>query len=218
MVKKEDINKILDILEETYPQAECALDHQNVYQLIVAVALSAQTTDKSVNQVTPALFEKYPTPYELAVADPEEVAQYIKRIGMYKTKSKNIVGLAKSLVENFGGLTLRLPVGARSAGRALLNELSRRIGEDAARALADMYAVYPLYVPNCKPALVRARNAFLLADRRELARQGLSERQIAQCLALRYGLSERSVWEIFKKPLPPAQRQASLLPQPEIDL
>ena len=59
MVKKEDINKILDILEETYPQAECALDHQNVYQLIVAVALSAQTTDKSVNQVTPALFEKY---------------------------------------------------------------------------------------------------------------------------------------------------------------
>lgn len=103
MVKKEDINKILDILEETYPQAECALDHQNVYQLIVAVALSAQTTDKSVNQVTPALFENYPTPYELAVADPEEVAQYIKRIGMYKTKSKNIVGLAKSLVENFGG-------------------------------------------------------------------------------------------------------------------
>ena len=103
MVKKEGINKILDILEETYPQAECALDHQNVYQLIVAVALSAQTTDKSVNQVTPALFEKYPTPYELAVADPEEVAQYIKRIGMYKTKSKNIVGLAKSLVENFGG-------------------------------------------------------------------------------------------------------------------
>lgn len=103
MVKKEDINKILDILEETYPQAECALDHQNVYQLIVAVALSAQTTDNSVNQVTPALFEKYPTPYELAVADPEEVAQYIKRIGMYKTKSKNIVGLAKSLVENFGG-------------------------------------------------------------------------------------------------------------------
>ena len=103
MVKKESINKILDILEETYPQAECALDHQNVYQLIVAVALSAQTTDKSVNQVTPALFEKYPTPYELAVADREEVAQYIKRIGMYKTKSKNIVGLAKSLVENFGG-------------------------------------------------------------------------------------------------------------------
>lgn len=103
MVKNEDINKILDILEDTYPEAECALHHKNVYQLIVAVALSAQTTDKSVNQVTPALFEKYPTPYELAEADPEEVAEYIKRIGMYKTKSKNIIGLAKSLIENYEG-------------------------------------------------------------------------------------------------------------------
>ena len=103
MVKNEDINKILDILEETYPQAECALDHKDVYQLLISVVLSAQTTDKAVNIVTPALFEKYPTPYELAEADPEDVAQYIKRIGMYKTKSKNIVGLAKSLIENYGG-------------------------------------------------------------------------------------------------------------------
>ena len=79
------------------------LDHINVFQLLVAVVLSAQTTDKSVNQVTPALFEKYPTPYELAEADPDEVAEYIKRIGMYKTKSKNIVGLAKALVSQFGG-------------------------------------------------------------------------------------------------------------------
>ena len=103
MVKEQDINKILDILEETYPEAECALDHINVFQLLVAVVLSAQTTDKSVNQVTPALFEKYPTPYELAEADPDEVAEYIKRIGMYKTKSKNIVGLAKALVNQSGG-------------------------------------------------------------------------------------------------------------------
>ena len=103
MVKDSDINKILDILEETYPEAECALKHVNTYQLIVAVVLSAQTTDKAVNLVAPALFEKYPTPYELAEAEPEEVAEYIKRIGMYKTKFKNIVGLAKALVENYGG-------------------------------------------------------------------------------------------------------------------
>ena len=103
MVKSEDINKILDILEETYPEAECALVHKNVYQLIIAVALSAQTTDKSVNQVTPALFEAYPAPDALAAAAPEEVAEYIKRIGMYKTKSKNIVGLAKALVEKYNG-------------------------------------------------------------------------------------------------------------------
>lgn len=103
MVKNEDIKLILDRLEENYPDAECALAHQNVYQLIVAVALSAQTTDKSVNLITPALFEKYPTAADLAVAEVSEVEEYIRRIGMYKTKAKNIVGMAKSLVEKHGG-------------------------------------------------------------------------------------------------------------------
>ena len=93
----------MDILEETYPDAECALHHQNVFQLIVAVALSAQTTDKSVNVVTPALFEKYPDADALAAADVEEVSEYIKRIGMYKTKAKNIVGMAQKLVSDYGG-------------------------------------------------------------------------------------------------------------------
>ena len=103
MVKDKDINTILDILEKTYPDAECALQHENVFQLLIAVALSAQTTDKSVNQVTPALFARYPSPAALAAADPDEVAEYIKRIGMYKTKSKNIVGIAKALENDFGG-------------------------------------------------------------------------------------------------------------------
>ena len=103
-MKREVIDKILDVLEVTYPDAECALHHQDVYQLIVAVALSAQTTDKSVNVVTPALFEAYPDAYALAAADPEEVSTYIRRIGMYKTKAKNIVGMAKALVLNHGGV------------------------------------------------------------------------------------------------------------------
>ncbi|MBQ4649534.1 MAG: endonuclease III [Firmicutes bacterium] len=103
LVKTEDIKTILDILENTYPEAECALDHINVFQLIVAVALSAQTTDKSVNLVTPALFERYPDAYALAAAEPDEVAEYIKRIGMYKTKAKNIVGMAQKLVAEHGG-------------------------------------------------------------------------------------------------------------------
>ncbi|MBR3786212.1 MAG: endonuclease III [Firmicutes bacterium] len=102
-MKREVIDAILDRLEETYPDAECALDHKNVYQLIVAVALSAQTTDKSVNLVTPALFEAYPDAFALAAADPEEVSTYIRRIGMYKTKAKNIVGMAKILVAEHGG-------------------------------------------------------------------------------------------------------------------
>ena len=103
MIEKDKISQILDLLEEAYPEAECALHHQDVFQLIVAVALSAQTTDKSVNQVTPALFAQYPTPQALAEADPEDVAAYIKRIGMYKTKSKNIVAMAQKLCSDFGG-------------------------------------------------------------------------------------------------------------------
>lgn len=103
MLKKEQIKEVLDILEDTYPEAECALNHKNVFQLIVAVALSAQTTDKSVNVVTPALFERYPDADALAAADVEEVSEYIKRIGMYKTKAKNIVGMAQKLVSDYGG-------------------------------------------------------------------------------------------------------------------
>ena len=103
MLEKDKIKEVLDILEETYPDAECALHHQNVFQLIVAVALSAQTTDKSVNVVTPALFERYPDADALAAADVEEVSEYIKRIGMYKTKAKNIVGMAQKLVSDYGG-------------------------------------------------------------------------------------------------------------------
>lgn len=103
MLEKDKIKEVLDTLEETYPEAECALRHQNVFQLIVAVALSAQTTDKSVNLVTPALFERYPDADALSAADVEEVSEYIKRIGMYKTKAKNIVGMAQKLVSDYGG-------------------------------------------------------------------------------------------------------------------
>lgn len=102
-MKKERIKEILDILDETYPDAECALHHKDVFQLIVAVALSAQTTDKSVNQVTPELFAAYPDAFALAEADPEEVSNYIRRIGMYKTKSRNIVNMAKVLAEKYDG-------------------------------------------------------------------------------------------------------------------
>lgn len=103
MLEKGKIKEVLDILEKTYPEAECALHHKNVFQLIVAVALSAQTTDKSVNVVTPSLFERYPDAEALAAADVEEVSEYIKRIGMYKTKAKNIVGMAQKLVSDYDG-------------------------------------------------------------------------------------------------------------------
>ena len=102
-MRKDKAVKILNALRVEYPDAECALNHKNVYQLLIAVVLSAQTTDKSVNNITPDLFKKYPTPQKLAKADPEEVGECIRKIGMYKTKSKNIVSLAGELVRNYGG-------------------------------------------------------------------------------------------------------------------
>lgn len=98
-----EVNEILDKLEAQYPDADCALEHGSVFQLLVAVVLSAQTTDKSVNVVTKDLFAKYPDAYALAEASQEDVAEMIKRIGMYKTKSKNILALAKLLVEKYDG-------------------------------------------------------------------------------------------------------------------
>lgn len=100
---KKQIEELLDNLKEAYPEAECALIHKNLYELIIAVVLSAQTTDKSVNKISESLFKRYPTPYELAEAKQEDVIEIIKTIGMYKTKSKNIIALAKELVSNYQG-------------------------------------------------------------------------------------------------------------------
>ncbi len=79
------------------------LKHENVFQLTVATILSAQTTDASVNRVTPEFFGRFPDAKSLAEADVEEVKKYIKSIGLYNTKAKNIVGLARILVERYGG-------------------------------------------------------------------------------------------------------------------
>lgn len=97
------VNEILDRLESQYPDADCALDHGSVFQLLVAVVLSAQTTDKSVNVVTKDLFAAYPDAASLAQARQEDIEPMIRRIGMYKTKSKNILALAKLLVEQYDG-------------------------------------------------------------------------------------------------------------------
>lgn len=119
-----------------------------------------------------------------------------------------------ALVESFGGLTLRIPHGATVRGRALIEDIARNIGQDAADALVHRYAGTALTVPSCKLALLKARDAALFADRRALTAEGLSERALVQCLALRYHLTERYVWRLLKRPIPPmrpAQEQASLL-------
>lgn len=97
-------DEILDILEEMFPNAECELIHKNAFELLVAVVLSAQTTDVSVNKITPALFEAFPTPQALAQGDIKEIEQKIKRIGLYRNKARSIQNLSQSLVECFDGI------------------------------------------------------------------------------------------------------------------
>ena len=100
----DEVTQILDLLRTEYPNAECALDHINTFELLVAVVLSAQTTDVSVNKVTPQLFAKYPDAAALAKAEQDDVIELIRTIGMYKTKSKNIIKLAQALQEEHDGI------------------------------------------------------------------------------------------------------------------
>ncbi|MGW5608099.1 endonuclease III [Streptomyces sp. NPDC003753] len=90
-------------LAEVYPYAHPELDFENPFQLIVATVLSAQTTDLRVNQTTPGLFARYPTPEDLAAANPEEVEEILRPTGFFRAKTKSVIGLSKALVEQFGG-------------------------------------------------------------------------------------------------------------------
>jgi endonuclease-3 len=90
-------------LAELYPDARCALNHSSAYELLVATILSAQTTDERVNMVTPALFAKYPTPADLATADPTEVETMIHSTGFFRSKAKNLIGMAQAVEDRYGG-------------------------------------------------------------------------------------------------------------------
>ena len=94
---------IFSYLDELYPDAHCELNYSKDYELLIAVMLSAQTTDKAVNKVTAILFSKYKSVDELANADLKDVEQIISTIGMYKVKAKNVIGISKGLVEKHNG-------------------------------------------------------------------------------------------------------------------
>ncbi len=97
------VDEILRVFEEMYPSANCELDYTNSLELIVAVMLSAQTTDKSVNILTKTLFNKYKSVYDYANANLLELQNDLKSIGLYKNKAKNVIKMAKLLNENFNG-------------------------------------------------------------------------------------------------------------------
>jgi endonuclease-3 len=99
----ERAEQIYDLLWEEYPDARCALEHRDPYQLAVATILSAQCTDERVNMVTPALFEAYPSVEELAGARTEELEEMIRSTGFFRNKAKSLIGMATGVSEKHGG-------------------------------------------------------------------------------------------------------------------
>lgn len=104
MTDKQRALKAIEALKKEYPDAICSLVYDDPLQLLIATRLAAQCTDARVNMVTPALFERFKTVDDFASAEVTEVEEYIKSCGLYKTKARDIVAMAKALKENFGGV------------------------------------------------------------------------------------------------------------------
>lgn len=103
MLCKDEINEVINVLFDMYPGAKCELNYRNPFELLIATVLSAQTTDKKVNELTEELFDKYKTPEDFLNLTTEELGLKIKKIGLYRTKSNHILSLCRSLVDNFNG-------------------------------------------------------------------------------------------------------------------
>ncbi|MDM5154170.1 endonuclease III [Bacillus sp. DX1.1] len=103
MLNKTQIRHCLDTMAEMYPEAHCELNHENPFELVIAVALSAQCTDVLVNKVTKSLFQKYKTPEDYLSVSLEELQQDIRSIGLYRNKAKNIQKLCRMLLDDYDG-------------------------------------------------------------------------------------------------------------------
>ncbi|HZU28125.1 MAG TPA: endonuclease III [Bryobacteraceae bacterium] len=121
------VRKILKILDEIYPHVTCALHHRNAWELLVATILSAQCTDKRVNEVTPGLFRKYPTIEDMAHASQDELENEIRSTGFYRNKAKSLIGAAQTILREFGGRVprtmeemIQIPGAARKTANVVL--------------------------------------------------------------------------------------------------
>lgn len=138
MKKQELYNHVIDYFEQTMPVAETELHYDNPFQLLVAVILSAQCTDKRVNMVTPPLFDAYPTPEAMALATPETLFEYIRSVSYPNNKARHLAGMARMLMEEFHGEVpsdldnlVRLP----GVGRKTANVIQAVVFEKAAMAV-----------------------------------------------------------------------------------
>ena len=161
---------VLDVLEATHPDARCALEYRNPFELAVATILSAQCTDERVNQVTPILFDRFPTPKALADAAPVEVEGIIRSTGFFRAKARSIRGFAEGLLRDHGGavprsldVLVRLPGIGRKTASVVLghafdlaegiavdthvlrvgNRLGLARGEDPLKVEAQLMSVIP---------------------------------------------------------------------------
>lgn len=161
--------KLLAALKRCYPDTRCALNYQNEFQLLVSVVLSAQCTDAKVNAVAPALFRRYPDSASLARADVRDVEAVIKSIGLFRSKARNIVGVARAIEENGGAIPrtiselTRFPGVGRKTANVVLSEahginegvavdthcgrVARRLGltehESPVKVEKDLMSLYP---------------------------------------------------------------------------
>lgn len=126
--KRERAIEVCERLDRRYGPVECFLDHENPFRLVISVLLSAQTTDAQVNKVTPELFRRWPTPEAMAGATPTEIAEVIKSLGFYKTKTKHCVEAAQMIVADYGGHVpadmkelVKLPGVGRKTANIVLN-------------------------------------------------------------------------------------------------
>lgn len=153
---KEQALQIVEVLKAEYPDALCALNYKKDYELMIAVRLSAQCTDARVNQVTPALFERYPTLHAFAEADIEEVEEHIRSCGFFHHKARDIVLACRMLEEQYNGVVpdsmdelLKLPGVGRKTANLLLGDLYKQ----------------PAYV--CDTHCIRISNRLGLASSKE---------------------------------------------------
>jgi endonuclease-3 len=131
--RKKRVRKIITRLKKLYPEADCALKHRSALQLLVSTILSAQSTDETVNKVTPVLFAKYPTAEKLASADPAEIERLIRTTGFFRQKTKSVIGACRAITGKFGGQVpgtmdelVQLPGVARKTANVVLGSWFRR--------------------------------------------------------------------------------------------
>ncbi|HKP64845.1 MAG TPA: endonuclease III [Polyangiales bacterium] len=188
--KKLDKQKVADEvrkrLSETLPEPRCELDHRNAFELVIATILSAQSTDRTVNKVTPALFARYPTPAALAAADQAELEDAVRATGFFRNKAKAVRAASQRLVDAYGGVVPKtmeeittLPGVARKTGNVVLGtayritsgitvdthagRVARRLGltkhEDPIKVEQDLCEVFP------KPSWIDMGHRFVLHGR-----------------------------------------------------